>query len=72
MPDRILRPVEVCRRLAVSRSTLRRMVLQRVFPPPVTISAAVQGAYGWRESVVDAYINAAPARKGWLEEELTT
>ena len=53
----ILRPVHVCDRLGVSRSTLIRLRRQADFPRPLQISAQ---AIGWRAEDIDAWIDARP------------
>jgi predicted DNA-binding transcriptional regulator AlpA len=66
MAQRILRALEVRKRLGgIGKSTLRRMVVRGVFPPPVQVTELISGAQGWRESDVDAFIASRPNAVEW-------
>lgn len=49
----MLRPVEVCKRLGISRSTLYHWVDQGRFPHPVLVGPGVRG---WREDVLRRWL----------------
>jgi prophage regulatory protein len=57
--DRILRPREVSLRLGVSQPTLWRLRQRGELPHPLQIS---RGAVGWRESVIEAWLNERAAK----------
>jgi prophage regulatory protein len=58
---RILRAPEVCARIGVSNSTLRRMVEQKRFPAPVRLTRQLDG---WRASDVAKWFNDQFAKAG--------
>lgn len=56
--DRILRSVEVCKVIGLSRTTLWRRVRDGQFPKPIRLSA---NAVGWRSSVIDEWLSSREA-----------
>lgn len=61
MANRLLRKVEICRRLGFSRETLRRRLLDKTFPQPVY--GAIGGPPLWPEDEVDAYIESLKSKR---------
>lgn len=55
--DRILRAAEAAAKIGLSVSSLYALVRGKKFPKPVTLTTR---ARGWRESEVDAWIEARP------------
>lgn len=58
MTDRILRPREVCRVVALSRTTLWRRVRDGQFPKPIRLGP---NAVGWRRSAIDEWLDSLEA-----------
>lgn len=57
MPESILRLPEVMARTGLSRSTIYIQIAAGEFPAQVALTAR---AVGWRESDIEAWINARP------------
>lgn len=57
--DAILRRREVEMLVGFSRSTIYRRMARNEFPRPVDLGG---GMVGWRESAIDAYLQALPPR----------
>ena len=55
IPDRVLRPRQVRKRLNVSRATLYRMIERGELPRPMRLS---RGAVGWRERTITEWLDA--------------
>ena len=55
--DRLLKAKEVCEKIGVSESTLRRMVKEGDFPAPIRIS---KRASRWRLSEVEEWMDTRP------------
>jgi prophage regulatory protein len=53
MMDRMIRPAEAAKKLGISRSTLYEMIDRGLLVKPQPISMR---AVGWRESVLDAFL----------------
>ena len=65
MTDTLVDSREVCRRLAVGRVTLWRLVKAGRFPEPLHIGRAAR----WRESTVETFIGRLEAEQGRRRQE---
>jgi len=59
-PQKIYRPTEAAKLIGVSRTTLYRMVSDKIIPPPVKIG---RQAVGWRSETLSEFINSRPSSR---------